>query len=91
MDQSPSSEFCQKLRILRNHVGVTQADMASHLGMSQPAYHKMECKAEPPRLERLQQIAGFYGVSFLELLEHPVEELVHRVQVLGFAPHNSGI
>lgn len=78
-----SAGFSRKLRCLRNHFGVAQADLANHLGISQPVYHKMECKAAPPRLERLRQIAEFYGVSFVELLEHPVEELVHRVQGAG--------
>ncbi|GEM_PF-1850686 len=86
MEHPLSAGFSRKLRCLRNHFGIAQADLANHLGISQPAYHKMECKAAPPRLERLRKIAEFYGVSFMELLEHPVEELVLRVQGVGMSP-----
>ncbi|MEQ1745395.1 MAG: helix-turn-helix transcriptional regulator [Saprospiraceae bacterium] len=86
MDKPPFADFSQNLRCLRNHFGIPQADVASHLGISQPAYQKMECSPNPPRLARLQQIAGYYGISFLELLEWPLDDLAQRVRSKEFLP-----
>jgi len=78
--------FGRKLRCIRHHIGAAQADLANHLGISQPAYHKIECMDAPPRLERLRQIAEFYGLSFMELLEIPVDEIVQQVRYAERVP-----
>jgi transcriptional regulator with XRE-family HTH domain len=87
MEQPSPADFNQKLRCLRDRLGLSQAAVAEHLGISQPAYHRLECKSDPPRLERLRQIADFYGVSFVELLERPAEELLRRVQAVHGSEH----
>ncbi|MEQ1745302.1 MAG: helix-turn-helix transcriptional regulator [Saprospiraceae bacterium] len=80
MNHPPPADFNRKLRCLRNHFGIPQAVVAAHLGITQSAYQKMECKSCMPRFERLQQIAGFYGISVVELLERPVEDMLEKAQ-----------
>ena len=79
MDAFPLADFNVKLRRLRNHCGFNQSDLADFMHITQPAYHKMECNAEPPRPRRLQQIAQFYNFPLSDLLTLPVEELLQKV------------
>lgn len=89
MDTYPLADFKVKLRRLRDHCGFKQSDLADFMGITQPAYHKMECGNEPPRTKRLQQIAQFYGFTLSTLLELPVEELIQRVKKKNILPtHN---
>ncbi|MFN0016193.1 MAG: helix-turn-helix domain-containing protein [Saprospiraceae bacterium] len=83
MNHPPPADFNRKLRCLRNHFGIPQASVAAHLGITQSAYQKMECKSCMPRFERLQQIAEFYGISVVELLERPVEDMLEQAQRNG--------
>lgn len=40
----------------------------------------MECKASPPRLKRLQQIAEFYGIPLTDFLSKPADELIRQIK-----------
>ena len=52
----------EKIRILRNEKGLTQAEAAAAVGMSARGYQDLELGAVP-RGDRLLAIAEFYGVS----------------------------
>lgn len=81
MDPSPFTDFNVKLRCLRHHCGFSQSDLAEFMQITQPAYHKMECRHEPPRTKRLQQIAQFYNLRLSDFLDLPVEELLQQVEL----------
>lgn len=77
--ESPLTCFNVKLRRLRDYCGFNQSDLAEHLNITQPAYQKMECKSEPPRTRRIEQIAQFYGFTLTDFLALSVESLIQRV------------
>ena len=52
----------EKIRVLRNEKGLTQAEVAGAVGMSARGYQDLELGAVP-RGDRLLAIAEFYGVS----------------------------
>lgn len=54
--------FLERIRILRNERGLTQAEVANEVGMSARGYQDLELGAIP-RGDRLLAIADFYGVS----------------------------
>lgn len=45
------------VRAWREHLGLSQAEVATRMGISQPAYQKLEDKEAKPRLATLQKIA----------------------------------
>ncbi|WP_416046664.1 helix-turn-helix domain-containing protein [Cupriavidus basilensis] len=54
------------VRAWREHLGFTQADMATRLGISQPAYAEQE-KSDRLRKSTLERIAGALGISLAQL------------------------
>ena len=46
-----------KLRAFRERQGYSEADIARHLGVSQPAYHKYEIGVSLPNANMLKRIA----------------------------------
>ena len=54
--------FSEKIRILRDERGLTQAQVAEEVGLSARGYQDLELGATP-RGDRLLAIAEFYGVS----------------------------
>jgi len=84
--ESPLSDFNIKLRRLRHYCGYTQNDLADFLNVTQPAYQKMERRAEPPRTKRLQQIAEFYEVAMADLLFEPFEALISKAKKSSAQP-----
>lgn len=60
--------FYENLRKIRKSKGISQADMADKLGITQDGYGKMERGHIEPSFERLEQIAEALKVSVQELL-----------------------
>ena len=58
----------KSIRILRHQHGWSQEDIASRLGISIPAFSKIETGVTDVNLSRLEQIANIYEVSIVQLL-----------------------
>ena len=58
-----------KLRYLRKHQELSQAEVARRLNLTQPTYNRYETGTYPPDVETLKRIADFFDVSIDYLLE----------------------
>jgi transcriptional regulator with XRE-family HTH domain len=58
----------KSIRILRHQHGWSQEDIATRLGISIPAFSKIETGVTDVNLSRLEQIANIYEVSVVQLL-----------------------
>jgi transcriptional regulator with XRE-family HTH domain len=58
----------KKLRLLRNRKDWNQEDIAKKLGMSTPAYSKVETGITDINLSRLEQIADIFGLTLTGFL-----------------------
>ncbi len=69
------------IKSLRRQHGWSQLDVASRLGISVPAFSKIETGVTDVNLSRLEQIANIYEVSVVQLLtvgsEQAESELSH--------------
>lgn len=54
--------FGERIRLLRNEVGLTQTEVAAKVGLSGRGYQDLELGATP-RGDTLLAIAEFFGVS----------------------------
>lgn len=73
---SANSSVGKNIRTLRHRRGWSQEDIASRLGISIPAFSKIETGVTDVNLSRLEQIAKIFEVSVVNLLaldEVPVE------------------
>ena len=59
-----------KLRYLRKHQELSQAEVAKKLKLTQPTYNRYETGTHPPDIETLKRIADFFDVSTDYLLEN---------------------
>ena len=57
------------LKAWREHLGLTQAEVAKRAGMSQPAYAKLEKPDANPRTATLRKIARALEISFEQLTD----------------------
>ena len=57
-----------KIRYFRNLKGWSQEDIADKLGISLPAYSKIERNITDVNYSRLCQLAKLFGISVIELL-----------------------
>jgi transcriptional regulator with XRE-family HTH domain len=57
------------IRTLRHQHGWSQEDIANRLGISIPAFSKIETGVTDVNLSRLEQIANIYEVSLIQLFE----------------------
>ncbi len=55
------------IRAWREHLGLTQAEVASRMHVSQPAYAKCEQQGVHPRVATLRKIAAAMGVEWEQL------------------------
>jgi transcriptional regulator with XRE-family HTH domain len=66
------------IRMLRHQANWSQEDIARKLGISIPAFSKIETGITDVNLSRIEQIANIFGVSLVRLLsaeeEHEQEE-----------------
>src|SRR3954471_10350834 len=58
----------KNIRTLRHEHGWSQEDIANRLGISIPAFSKIETGVTDVNLSRLEQIANIYEVSVVQLL-----------------------
>lgn len=57
------------IRAWREHLGLSQSDVATRMGISQPAYQKLEDKGAHPRLATLKKIAAALNLDVRQI--HP--------------------
>lgn len=55
------------IRAWREHLGLAQREVAARMGISQPAYAKMEAKGAKPRVATLKKIAAAMGVEWEQI------------------------
>jgi transcriptional regulator with XRE-family HTH domain len=73
------------IRTLRHQHGWSQEDIADRLGISIPAFSKIETGVTDINLSRLEQIANVYEVSVVYLLAMDVNEAEHEPSNLSIA------
>lgn len=74
--KNPANNVGKNIRTLRQRRGWSQEDVANKLGISIPAFSKIETGVTDVNLSRLEQIAKIYDVSVVTLLaldEAPAE------------------
>ena len=74
-------EFSERLKNLRKEAGFTQVDVASKLGISQPAYASWERGVKKPTQENLVKIAQIFNVS-IDYLVGNSEELTDEEKAI---------
>lgn len=57
------------IRAWREHLGLTQEQVAERIGVSRPAFAQMEAKGASPRRATLAKIAAALGVQVAQLSE----------------------
>ena len=73
------------IRTLRHQQGWSQEDVADRLGISIPAFSKIETGVTDINLSRLEQIANIYEVNVVNLLALDIEETEPQVSNLSIA------
>jgi transcriptional regulator with XRE-family HTH domain len=63
-------ELPKHIRLLRHEKGWSQGDFAKRLGLSVPAFSKMEAGVTDITLSRLQQMALILDMSLMKLLQY---------------------
>lgn len=58
---------CSLIRAWREHLGLTQEEVARRMGISRQAYLQMEGKDASPRVATLKKIAAAMGVAWEQL------------------------
>jgi len=65
----------QNIRTLRHQHGWSQEDVANRLGISIPAFSKIETGVTDINLSRLEQIADIYEIDVVQILALDIEEI----------------
>jgi len=65
----------QNIRTLRHQRGWSQEDVANRLGISIPAFSKIETGVTDINLSRLEQIANVYEIDIVRILALDAEEV----------------
>jgi len=73
------------IRTLRHQHGWSQEDIADRLGISIPAFSKIETGVTDINLSRLEQIANVFEVTVVYLLAMDVKETEHEPSNLSIA------
>jgi transcriptional regulator with XRE-family HTH domain len=73
------------IRTLRHQQGWSQEDVAGRLGISIPAFSKIETGVTDINLSRLEQIANVFEVSVVYLLAMDIKEAEHEPSHLSIA------
>ena len=73
--KSTNKSIGKSIRILRHQHGWSQEDIANRLGISIPAFSKIETGVTDVNLSRLEQIANIYEVSVVQLLTVDSEQV----------------
>ena len=84
-----------KLKTLREQTGLSQKEIAQHIGIEYQNYNKYELGINEPSVDTLKQIADYYGVSLDYLCEHKMKafdfgylneqqiNLINKIKALG--------
>jgi transcriptional regulator with XRE-family HTH domain len=56
-----------KIRQLRDERKLSQRDVAAGIGMTQPNYHKLESDDVKAKMETVEKLSAFFGVSVDEI------------------------
>jgi transcriptional regulator with XRE-family HTH domain len=75
----------KNIRAIRHQRGWSQEDVANRLGISIPAFSKIETGVTDINLSRLEQIANIYEVNVVNLLSADIEESEPQVSNLSIA------
>ncbi len=75
----------KNIRTLRHQRGWSQEDIANRLGISIPAFSKIETGVTDINLSRLEQIANIYDVNIVNLLALDAVEAEPQVSHLNIA------
>jgi transcriptional regulator with XRE-family HTH domain len=75
----------KNIRTLRHQRGWSQEDVANRLGISIPAFSKIETGVTDINLSRLEQIANIYEVNVVNLLSLEAEDTAPQVSSLSIA------
>ena len=75
----------KNIRTLRHQRGWSQEDIANRLGISIPAFSKIETGVTDINLSRLEQIANIYDVNVINLLALDATEAEPQVSHLNIA------
>ncbi|MGZ3767070.1 MAG: helix-turn-helix domain-containing protein [Mucilaginibacter sp.] len=81
----------QSIKILRQQNGWRQEDIATRLGISIPAFSKIESGVTDVNLSRLEQIADIYEISLLQLLNvgnEDIEPIIFNGDILKKQLHD---
>jgi len=57
------------IRAWREHLGLTQEEVARRMGITQPAYAKIEGKKAQPRIATCKRLAAAMGIAWEQLTE----------------------
>ena len=75
----------KNIRILRHQRGWSQEDISTRLGISIPAFSKIETGVTDINLSRLEQIANIFEVAVVYLLAYDIEEVEPEPSHLSIA------
>ena len=75
----------KNIRTIRHQRGWSQEDVANRLGISIPAFSKIETGVTDINLSRLEQIANIYEVNVVNLLALDAQEIEPQVSHLTIA------
>jgi transcriptional regulator with XRE-family HTH domain len=75
----------KNIRTLRHQHGWSQEDVANRLGISIPAFSKIETGVTDINLSRLEQIANIFEVNVVNILALDSEEVDMKPSSLGVA------
>jgi len=74
----------RKIRLLRHQRGWSQEDVAARLGLSIPAFSKIETAMTDINLTRLEQIAGLFDLSIIQMLdEHGHQKFTGEIETMN--------
>lgn len=75
----------KNIRTIRHQRGWSQEDVANKLGISIPAFSKIETGVTDINLSRLEQIANIYEVNVINLLALDAEDTEPQISHLNVA------
>lgn len=67
-------DFSKRVKILRDKAGITQEELASIMDVSRPAVGAWESGRSRPRLDKMQQLANYFGITVAELMGEEAPE-----------------
>ena len=62
------AEFCERVKARRKELGLTQADVAKLMGVTQPAYSSIELGTREPGLNQLYRVCKALKIPIADLL-----------------------